>query len=100
MQRVRVFGDSELVVRQTQGKYKINNHVLREIHERVQQLKGHFEEFSIEHVLREENATADKLSNEAIDNRWLQGLRGADGVAYDLAACDEVVALVRRAQGA
>lgn len=114
MQRIQVFGDSELVVRQAQGKYKIKNQVLCKIHQRVQELRGHFEvcvqcmarcstlrriqEFTIEHVRREDNAEADELSNEAIDDPSLQGLQGADGVLYDLAACDDVVALVDRAQ--
>ena len=60
-------GDSELVVRQVKGEYKVKDAGLRELHSQVRAALANFERWSIRHVRREHNAVADRLVNEAID---------------------------------
>jgi ribonuclease HI len=60
-------GDSELVVRQVKGEYRVKDAALRELHaEATRALEG-FEEWSIRHVPRERNSEADSLVNRALD---------------------------------
>lgn len=64
---LELVGDSELVVRQVEGRYKVKNAGMRELHaEVVGALRG-FASWSIRHVRRAENADADRLVNEALD---------------------------------
>ena len=65
---LRVQSDSELLVRQMQGIYRIKNERLRELFRQVQQLiqQGGYD-FHIEHVRREFTKEADKLANQAIN---------------------------------
>jgi ribonuclease HI len=60
-------GDSELVVRQVEGRYKVKDPTLRELHAEVKRALGSFEDWSIRHVRRESNADADRLVNAALD---------------------------------
>jgi ribonuclease HI len=60
-------GDSELVVRQVKGEYKVKDPGLRELHAQVRAALAGFERWSIRHVRREHNAEADRLVNEALD---------------------------------
>jgi ribonuclease HI len=60
-------GDSELVVRQVEGRYKVKNPDMQELHAEVKRALGPFESWSIRHVPRAENAEADRLVNEALD---------------------------------
>jgi ribonuclease HI len=60
-------GDSELVVRQIKGEYKVKDPGLRELHAQVRDALTGFERWSIRHVRREHNAEADRLVNEALD---------------------------------
>ena len=60
-------GDSELVVRQLKGEYKVKDPGLRELHAQVRAALAGFERWSIRHVRREHNAEADRLVNEALD---------------------------------
>jgi ribonuclease HI len=60
--------DSELVVNQINGQYKIKNTGLRALYNRVVQLIGSLESFSISYIPREQNAGADALANEALDS--------------------------------
>jgi ribonuclease HI len=65
--QLELVGDSELIVRQVKGEYKVKDAALRELHgEVVAALQG-FERWSIHHVRREENAEADRLVNEVLD---------------------------------
>lgn len=65
--RIRVVSDSELMVKQMQGKYKVSSPAIRPLWEeakkRVRQLEG----FEIRHTLRAGNKEADRLANEAMD---------------------------------
>jgi len=60
-------GDSELVVRQVEGRYKVKNAGMKELHEEVKGALRDFDSWSIRHVRRAENADADRLVNEALD---------------------------------
>ena len=60
-------GDSELVVRQVEGKYKVKKPGLKPLHAEVKQALSAFEQWSIRHVRREQNAEADRLVNEVLD---------------------------------
>jgi ribonuclease HI len=64
---LKVISDSELLVRQIKGIYKVKNAVLQELHGRAKQLIGQLEWFSIGHALREDNQEADRLANAAMD---------------------------------
>jgi ribonuclease HI len=65
--RLRVVSDSELMVKQIQGKYKVNSPDLKplwlEAKSRIARLEG----FEINHALRHKNKDADRLANEAMD---------------------------------
>lgn len=60
-------GDSELVVRQVEGRYKVKDATMRELHAEVKRALGAFEDWTIRHVRRENNAEADRLVNAALD---------------------------------
>ena len=64
---LKVISDSELLVRQIKGIYKVKNSVLKDLHASVKELIAKLDWFSIEHVLRGENSDADRLANEAMD---------------------------------
>jgi len=59
--------DSELLVKQLKGEYKVKNEGLKPLHERAKRLLMQFRNVEIEHVYRAENKQADQLANEAID---------------------------------
>jgi ribonuclease HI len=65
--RLKVLSDSELLVRQIQGSYKVKSVDLKPLHARARQMIGRLETFSIEHVHREQNREADRLVNRALD---------------------------------
>ena len=65
---IEVRMDSELIVRQMQGVYKVKESTLKEQFARVGQLIGALDNISFTHVVREKNAHADKLVNDAIDS--------------------------------
>jgi ribonuclease HI len=64
---LELVGDSELVVRQVEGRYKVKDATMRELHTEVKRLLAEFDSWSIRHVRRAENADADRLVNEALD---------------------------------
>lgn len=64
---LKVISDSELLVRQMKGIYKVSNPVLADLHGRAKQLVRQLDWFRIEHVLRGHNREADRLANEAMD---------------------------------
>lgn len=64
---LELVGDSELVVKQVRGEYKVKDATMRELHAQVKQALKDFEGWSIRHVRREHNAEADRLVNEALD---------------------------------
>jgi ribonuclease HI len=64
---IRVESDSELLVKQMRGQYKVKSEDLRPLFERAQKMSKAFDSFRIEHVYREQNREADALANEALD---------------------------------
>src|SRR6202789_2284013 len=64
---LRVRSDSELLVRQMQGRYKVKSPDLKPLHERASKLARSLQTFRIEHVMRELNRDADRLANAALD---------------------------------
>jgi ribonuclease HI len=60
-------GDSELVVKQVKGEYKVKDATMRELHAQVKTALRDFDGWSIRHVRREHNAEADRLVNEVLD---------------------------------
>jgi len=60
-------GDSELVVKQIRGEYKVKDPGLKPLHAEARQALSAFSEWSFDHVRREQNAEADALVNQALD---------------------------------
>ena len=67
IKNLRVRSDSELLVRQMQGRYKVKSSDLKPLHERASKLARSLDYFRIEYVPREQNRDADRLANEALD---------------------------------
>jgi ribonuclease HI len=64
---LRVVSDSELMVKQIQGKYKVNSPDLRTLWEEARRRIAQLDRFEITHALRHKNKDADRLANEAMD---------------------------------
>jgi len=64
---LELVGDSELVVKQMKGEYKVKDAGMRKLHAKAKRALESFESWSIRHVRREHNAEADRLVNEALD---------------------------------
>jgi len=71
--RLLVRSDSELLVRQMQGRYKVKSADLRPLYERARKLANGFAYFAVEHVPREQNSEADALANLALDRTGSHG---------------------------
>jgi probable phosphoglycerate mutase len=67
VKRLRVVSDSELMVRQMKGQYKVGSPGLRPLWEEAQRVSRSLESFNMTHTLRAGNAEADRLANEAMD---------------------------------
>jgi ribonuclease HI len=65
---LELVGDSELVVRQIEGRYKVKNAAMKDLHAQAVKALAGFDDWSIRHVKRGQNADADRLVNEALDN--------------------------------
>jgi probable phosphoglycerate mutase len=66
---LKVLSDSELLVRQMQGRYKVKSPGLIDLYDRARALVRKLEHFSIDHVLRQYNKDADLLVNQVLDSR-------------------------------
>lgn len=64
---LKLISDSELLVRQIKGIYKVKNTTLQELHGRAKELIAQLDWFAIGHAFREQNQEADQLANEAMD---------------------------------
>ena len=82
---LRIRSDSELLVRQIQGRYKVKSPDLRPLHERAIKLTRQIPYFQIEHVRREANRDADALANLALDQAGVARFEGARSSASDRA---------------
>ena len=65
--QVEIHSDSELVVRQINGEYRVKKATLKPLYQQVKQLQGQLKGFTITHILRQQNIEADKLANKALD---------------------------------
>lgn len=70
---VSVFADSELLVKQINGIYKVKNAGLKPLFMRVLGLLRAFDRYEVRHVRREENKDADAMANAAMDARAIVG---------------------------
>ncbi len=66
-ERLRVVSDSELMVKQMKGQYRVNSPELRPLYDEAKKRAGQLKKFEITHVLRGKNKDADRLANEAMD---------------------------------
>jgi ribonuclease HI len=64
---LRVVSDSELMVKQMKGQYRVNSPELRPLYEEARRRTAQLGRFQIQHVLREKNRHADRLANLAMD---------------------------------
>ena len=64
---LKLISDSELLVKQIKGIYKVKNLALQDLHARAKDLIAQLDWFSIGHALREHNSEADRLANDAMD---------------------------------
>jgi acyl dehydratase/ribonuclease HI len=79
IRRLRVYSDSQLIVNQIKGIYKVKHPDLRPLHERAKKQAAGLESFTIQYVPREENREADELANIALDSTG--GVKPAYGSA-------------------
>jgi len=71
---LKLISDSELLVRQIKGIYKVKNAALKNLHARAKDLIAQLDWFSIGHARREHNQEADRLANEAMDKGTGRGV--------------------------
>ncbi len=69
IRELEVLADSELLVRQLEGRYAVKAEHLKPLHDEARALLGTFADVVVRHIPREENAQADAMSNRAIDER-------------------------------
>lgn len=64
--QVELFSDSELVVRQINGRYRVKNAALQPLYQQVRQLQSQLKDFTITHIPRQQNQEADSLASKAL----------------------------------
>jgi probable phosphoglycerate mutase len=85
--QLRVVSDSELMVKQMKGQYRVNSPDLKPLYEEAKRRAGQLKKFEMQHVLRGKNKEADRLANEAMDRGTGRGPAGRPGVSrLDLVA--------------
>src|SRR3954470_17539479 len=67
--KLLIRGDSELIIKQMKGEYRVRHPELKPLYEEAYHLLRHFKEARFEHNLRHKNALADKLANLAMDKK-------------------------------
>jgi len=65
--QVELNSDSELLVRQIKGSYRVRKATLKPLYQRVKQLQSRLESFTINHIPRQQNTEADRLANIALE---------------------------------
>ena len=65
---IKIFADSELMVRQIKGEYKVKSEGLRPLYGKAMSILMGFKRYDIIHIERDKNKEADRLANEAIDS--------------------------------
>ena len=92
---LKLISDSELLVRQIKGIYKVKNAVLQDLHGRAKELIAQMEWFSIGHAFREQNQDADRLANEAMDKGMGRSVARAPSPAQPTVQQQEFEGVVR-----
>ena len=69
IKELKVFGDSNLIIQQVTGKWKVKNDNLRAIYNQIKQVEPFFTVISYQHVYRKDNNRADQLANIVLDTR-------------------------------
>ena len=91
-EHLTIKGDSQLVIRQLTGRYRVNSPGLKEFHRVAKRLEAQFKSVKCEHVPRARNALADKLSNDGVNDRG----KGAWDLARFEKQCEDRGILPRR----
>ena len=68
--KLHIFLDSELLVNQIKGTYRVKNSNLKILMVSVRRLLSSLDEYTIKHIIRDKNKMADKMANEAIDYKF------------------------------
>jgi ribonuclease HI len=91
--KILIRGDSELVIKQMKGEYRVKNPDMKKLYEEAQDLISQFDQAKIEHNLRNKNELADMLANLAMDRRTdVTEVPGAGSSPIDEPAARETVA--------
>jgi ribonuclease HI len=107
--RLQVYSDSELLVKQMNGEYRVKNDDLRVLHDQASRLRRQFPSVTISHLPRGQNSRADRLCNEVLDAQCRPATKpaGAPGAAPGAArpaladsVREDAVACLRSAAGA
>ena len=69
---VKILSDSELLVRQMRGEYKVRNAALMELYQKAKAMIRELDWFQVQHIPREQNREADRLANIAMDRAYTQ----------------------------
>src|SRR5271168_2281932 len=93
---LHIESDSELLVKQMKGQYKVRSEDLRPLFERAKKMSLTFESFRIEHVYREKNREADALANQALDETARPGSAPAAPEPRKAQPKDETMRLLAR----
>ena len=72
IKELKVFGDSNLVIKQVKGEWKVKNAGLRPIYKQIKDIQPFFTSISYEHVYRKYNKRADELANMALDKYFTE----------------------------
>jgi ribonuclease HI len=91
---LRIESDSELMVKQMRGQYKVKSAELKPLFERAKKMSQTFESFRISHVYREQNKEADRLVNQALDET--SGPGGTPSIKAEKPGKDGTMRLVAR----
>jgi len=83
--RLRVVSDSELMVKQIKGQYKVKSPDLKPLYDEAKRRIARLESFTITHALRHKNKDADRLANEAMDRGMNRG-GGQSGAQAELSS--------------
>lgn len=97
--RLRVVSDSELMVKQIRGQYRVQSPDLRPLYEEAKRRIARLEAFQIEHVLRGKNKRADELANQAMDRGMRRKPDPRTGVSASVDASAPAAAPVRPLRG-
>jgi ribonuclease HI len=73
LKSVQIFSDSELLVKQMNGEYRVKSEDLQDLYRQAQELRRRFDKVTLTHVRREKNKRADELCNLALDGKPLTG---------------------------